>query len=739
MWDDMHTGTNGGVSSVLTGTAPNRILKVQWNIENYVSTATAYDKTVQVWLYETTNVIEMRYGACTGTNFSSATVGIVSSSTSFNDVNTSTNANNTATAQDANTALPATGRMYSFTPTTLTYSWTSLNPSNTLINNTLSTAVATVNATGKYQIVVSETGGCSALDSSLSIALGGGTPAIAITPSNAATVCPATSVTLTSGLTGGCSPFTYSWSTGATSANITVSPTTTTIYNVTVTDNASATASATYTVNVFGSPVPTISPATAAACGSTPATLTATGGTTYKWSVTGSSAVTGLYTTIAAATAYTAGANQNPMYAKPTGVTSYTVTVTDGNSCTASASRSVNVYNALTATATTDPTTVCSGDTSRLNVTAAMNLGYGVSSTTYNNISGPFTAVSLTGDESNASVTIPFSFNFYGTGYTTVSLSTNGWLAFGGTATTYSYAQTVPNTTTPNNLIGLVWSDLNVTGTDAKIRTLTSGSAPNRIFVIDYDSVKFYNTGSNNGLVSGQIQLFETDNHIETHLRNVQVPTTGINATVGIEDATGSNGVAPAGRNGVNWGTTAIANEAWSFSLLPSTFTYNWSSPTAPTTISSTIVANPKLSNFGGTETYTVTVTEANSGCSVTANTTVTLSSTPLTLTSLTNSKPTYCLGDSSTLNVVVTGGCLPYTYAWSGGIATTASVKVKPTATTPYTVTVTDKGGATVTATSTVTVNPLPTPTITPTTAVVCGSIPATLTATGGHLISGV
>lgn len=307
---------------------------------------------------------------------------------------------------------------------------------------------------------------------------------------------------------------------------------------------------------------------------------------------------------------------------------------------------------------------------------------------------------------------------------------TNGWISF-NISSSSSTSGSIPSTTAPNDIIAMVWDDLNVTGTGAIVQYWTSGSAPNRVFVIEYDNVKFYNSASNNGNISGQIRLFEADNHIEIHIKDATDPVAS-SKTLGIENSAGTDGAAPSTRNNVTWSVSPASPKAWSFSPFTPAYTYSWSAPTAPTTISSTSVSNPKIDNFGGTETYTVTVTETTSGCAVTANATVTLSSTPLALTTLTNSKPSYCIGDSSTLTVAVTGGCTPYTYAWSGGIATTAAVKVKPTTTTSYSVTVTDKNGATVTAT-TVTVNSLPLAAISPTTAVVCGATPATLTASGG------
>jgi len=38
---------------------------------------------------------------------------------------------------------------------------------------------------------------------------------------------------------------------------------------------------------------------------------------------------------------------------------------------------------------------------------------------------------SLTGDDNTASVTLPFTFTVEGTNFTTIVLSTNGWLEFG--------------------------------------------------------------------------------------------------------------------------------------------------------------------------------------------------------------------------------------------------------------------------------------------------------------------
>ena len=52
-WDDLATGTNGSVTYQLTGTAPSRILYVNWNVTIPKNTAGTANATFQVKLYET--------------------------------------------------------------------------------------------------------------------------------------------------------------------------------------------------------------------------------------------------------------------------------------------------------------------------------------------------------------------------------------------------------------------------------------------------------------------------------------------------------------------------------------------------------------------------------------------------------------------------------------------------------------------------------------------------------------
>ncbi len=63
-------------------------------------------------------------------------------------------------------------------------------------------------------------------------------------------------------------------------------------------------------------------------------------------------------------------------------------------------------------------------------------------------------------DDQTFVVNLPFTFKYYGTNYTQVSICSNGWLAFGSTTST-AYTNTgIPNTALPNAAVYALWDDL---------------------------------------------------------------------------------------------------------------------------------------------------------------------------------------------------------------------------------------------------------------------------------------
>jgi uncharacterized repeat protein (TIGR01451 family) len=134
---DLITSASGKVHYKVTGSAPNRVLTVEWLNQTiiYDGVGTSADGTYQLRLYETTGGIEAVYGSMnrnTSTGFSNALnaqyVGFSTTTTAFHTVDFGTNNANTTVAAFANQATlgapipnlntPTDGsrRVYSFTP-----------------------------------------------------------------------------------------------------------------------------------------------------------------------------------------------------------------------------------------------------------------------------------------------------------------------------------------------------------------------------------------------------------------------------------------------------------------------------------------------------------------------------------------------------------------------------------------------------------------------------------------------
>lgn len=160
-WDDLALGTTGNIRMVTTGSAPNRICKIQWFATVPRNTTGVANSTFQLWLYESTGVVEMRYGAM-NTATMSASVGLKGTGAgNFNSVTVSTGTASSGTANNTNAGQPANGTMYRFVPggaPVFTYSWTS-SPAG--FTSTSATPTVTPSETTTYTVVVTGGSGCS--------------------------------------------------------------------------------------------------------------------------------------------------------------------------------------------------------------------------------------------------------------------------------------------------------------------------------------------------------------------------------------------------------------------------------------------------------------------------------------------------------------------------------------------------------------------------------------------------
>lgn len=203
-----------------------------------------------------------------------------------------------------------------------TYAW------NTGSTNAVITVSPTVQTS--YTVTVTNSDGCT--DTDVITLNSASTPVAAIAGNS--TICAGQTASLSASGGG-----TYTWSTGATTASISVSPVTPTTYSVIVAIG-SCTASATSNVTVNPVPNASISASGTTLCSGQTATLNASGGGTYSWNT---------------------GSTANSISVSPTANTSYTVTVTNSSGCTATAVTSLGITNAAFA-AVTSASTICSGN-----------------------------------------------------------------------------------------------------------------------------------------------------------------------------------------------------------------------------------------------------------------------------------------------------------------------------------------------------------------------------------------
>ncbi|MBI5218939.1 MAG: T9SS type A sorting domain-containing protein [Bacteroidia bacterium] len=207
-------------------------------------------------------------------------------------------------------------------------------------SNGINTASNNVVTAGIYRVTVSNAGNCSSIDSVV----------VTVNPlpvANAGiddTICIGTSATLTA--SGGTS---YSWSTGETLQQITVSTNTTSDYIVTATDANNCSKTDTVVVTVIT--ITAVAVPDTTVCQGSSVILHASGGNSYSWST---------------------GETNPIIVVTPSASTIFHVTVTGANNCTDTDSVIVNILSLPNANAGSD-TAVCFGNTAFLHASGGIS------------------------------------------------------------------------------------------------------------------------------------------------------------------------------------------------------------------------------------------------------------------------------------------------------------------------------------------------------------------------------
>ncbi len=474
-------------------------------------------------------------------------------------------------------------------------------------------------AAGSYNVTVTDNNGCTANGSYTITA----PSAISLSTTVTDVTCNGSSNgSISLNVTGGYAPYTYNWGGGVTTQNRTGLAAGT--YSVTVTDTRSCSASTSVTVSQMPAISVTVTPANIACNGSSTGSLNVTvaGGSspyTFDW---GGGVTTQNRTNLAAG--------------------SYTVTVTDNLSCTASGSGTVTQPAAMSASSTVTNVACAGGNTGAINLTVTggntpytFNWGGGITTQNRNSLA---------------------------TGSYTVTITDNG-------GCTITHTATISQSTT----LSVTAAATNITcngGTNGAITvTATGGTSP-----YTYAWTAGGTTNSKTGLTAGSYTVTVSDNAGCT-VATTQTLTepTAITITPAVTNVACAGGNSGAINLGVTGGTAP--------------YTFNWGGG---------ITTQNRTSLVAGT--YNVTVTD-NALCSASSSATVSQNASLVVSTTVTNVS---CNGGTNgVISVSATGGTTPYSFLWAGG--GNAQVRTNTPAGS-YTVTVSDNAGCNGTATATIT-----------------------------------
>jgi hypothetical protein len=413
-------------------------------------------------------------------------------------------------------------------------------------------------------------------------------------------------------VSGGTPGYTYAWAPlGGITSSITGRPAGN--YTCTITDNKGCTLVKNITINTPAAFSASIVKTDVSCNGGTngSATVTATGATfpyTYSWSPTGGTSAT--------ASGLQAG--------------TYTVTISDANTCSYTASVTIDQPALLTATSSQTNVLCNGGATGTASVIATGGNG------TYTYIWSPSGGTADTATGLSAG------------NYSCLITDSNGCIL------TKAFTITEPS------LLSATQSQINATcSTGGQAAVSVSGGAGSYTYLWSNGGTAAIATG----LIAGNYSVLITDANGCTLSKNFVITTT--NTLVAVTSQT--NVLC----NGSSTGSATVVPSG-----APGPFTYVWS----PSGGNAATASNLAAGN------YSVTLTSAN-GCSIVKNFTITEPSALVITPSQTNLS---CNGGSNgSASVTVTGGTGTYTYSWapSGGIAATASGLSAGT----YTVTITD------------------------------------------------
>lgn len=459
-----------------------------------------------------------------------------------------------------------------------------------------------------------------------------------------------------------------------------------------VTSCTNATRVATNSVEV--NPIPGIGTTASLAtiCQGSSSTLTATGASTYTWQP--------------------GGLNGSSVNVSPATTTTYTVTGTNAQGCTATAIRTITVNPAPVITGSAAPGIVCPGGTVTLtgttpgvtwnwqpgNLSGSPVVVNPIVQTTYT-----VTATSALGCNKSqtfvilmntvpavATTVVPISSSFCAGGSATITATgatsyvwqpgnVSGATLSTTTANTYTITGTNAQGCTATATRVITVFSLPTVGTTASATTICEGSSST---LTGSGAISYvWNPGALSG-TSVVVSPLTTTTYtvIGTNVNGCTNSTTRLITVNPAPEAIGN--AAP---------SLVCSGDAVTLNAANAGATFNWQ----PGNLNgSPVVVNPIVQT-----TYTVTATYANS-CSRTTTIVVLINPSPNITLGVVPASGTICTDSSASITA---SGAI--SYAWQPGSLSGATVNVNPATTTIYTITATNANGCTNTATSAITV----------------------------------
>ncbi len=232
---------------------------------------------------------------------------------------------------------------------------------------------------------------------------------------------------------------------------------------------------------------------------------------------------------------------------------------------------------------------------------------------TYTNITGTTIHAAAVDEACTSAIPIGFTFNYCCNNFTTVSVSSNGWLSFNSTT-----SSTLTNNLTSNtigNVVAPLWDDEQVY-TGGTVSYTTTGTSPNRIFTVQWSTMEWDYSASGD-VISFQAKLYETSNKIEFIYNRGATAVSSGSASIGLS---GPNSGDFLSLNGVGASPTASSStETTTLSAKPANGqVYRWTPPTVcsgtPVPGNTVASANPACSGVA----FTLSMSGTLSGCGIT-------------------------------------------------------------------------------------------------------------------------